>query len=109
MPKRSSKTKKKVTLEDVAAAIQGDLLAIRRDMVTKQDIAELRDEMATKRDLAVLREEMISRFATHSELQAVEDRLLEEMGKIKYAKEIDELRARVKRVEQELGIGRTAA
>jgi flagellar biosynthesis component FlhA len=99
---------KKLTLEDLVASIQGDLLAIRRDMATKQDIGDLREEVATKHDLAALRDEMISRFATHSELQAIEDRLLEEMVKIKYAKEIDELRARVKRVEQELGIGRTA-
>lgn len=81
-------------------------MAISRDMATKQDIAELREEMATKHDLAALRDEMISRFATHSELQAIEDRLLEEMAKIKYAKEIDELRTRVNRVEQQLGIGR---
>jgi hypothetical protein len=106
MPKKPSPPKKKLTLEDLAAAIQGDFLAISRDMATKQDIAELREEMATKHDLAALRDEMISRFATHSELQAIEDRLLEEMAKIKYAKEIDELRTRVNRVEQQLGIGR---
>jgi hypothetical protein len=108
MPKKPSQPKKKLTLEDLAAAIQGDFLAIRRDMATKQDIAELREAMATKHDIAALRDEMISRFATHSELQAVEDRLLEEMAKIKYAKEIDELRTRVNRVEQQLGIGRAA-
>ncbi len=85
--------------EEFAAALQKDLLALRDDM------REGFSKMATKQDLADLRAEMFATFATHSELQSVEDRLLEEIGKIKYAKEIDELRFRMNRVEGELGIG----
>lgn len=112
-----------MTIDDLAASIQKEFVAIRKDMATKSELALLRGEiagmretmdgmretMATKKDLADLREEISTRFATRSELQsavsAAKNEILEEIGKIKYAKEIDELRVRVQRVEQKLGIG----
>jgi hypothetical protein len=98
------KERKPMTLDRLAVSIQTDLLSLRNDM--NDGFAR----MATKQDLADLRDEMISRFATHSELQSaiggLRDEILEEIGKIKYAKEIDELRSRMNRVENELGIGR---
>ena len=89
-----------MTIDDLAQAIQGDFAALRKDMATKQDLALA---------VADLRSEMTTRFAGRSELRSeinsAKEELLEEIGKIKYAKEIDELRARVQLVERKLGIG----
>jgi hypothetical protein len=87
--------------EELATSIQADLLEIKTNV---RGINEKMMQMATKQDIADLREEFIVRFATHSELQSVKEELLEEIKKIKYAKEIDELRARMTRVEREHGI-----
>ena len=106
-----------MTIDELAIAIQAEFLDIRSQFAEiRGQIRELREEiagikavMATKQDLADLREEMIARFATHSELQSavdgLRDELTEEIRKISYAKEIDELRGRMGRVEYELGIG----
>jgi hypothetical protein len=115
MKKKQSQPNKPMTIDDLALAIQGDFHELKKDiadirgtMATKQDLKEIRAVMATKQDLADLREEMSTRFATRSELQSsvlsARDEIMEEIGKIKYAKEIDELRDRVQRVERELGI-----
>ncbi len=93
-----------MTTEDLILALHKDVLAIRETMATKSDLAALREQMATKQDLADLRDEMNARFATHSELQPVKEEILEELRKIKYAKEIDELRVRVQRLERQVGI-----
>jgi hypothetical protein len=109
MPIKRTKPKKKtMTIEGLAAAIQGDFLAIRRDMATKEDIRAIRAEMATKEDIRKIREEM----ATKEDLAAVSDRisvakdeLQEQIAGLRYAKEIDQLRARVNLLEQKLCIG----
>lgn len=105
-----------MTLDDFAVLIQRDLArmatkddikAIRADMATKQELAEIREEMATKKDLRNIREEM----ATKEDLAAVSDRisvakdeLQEQIAGLRYAKEIDDLRARVNTLEHKLGI-----
>ena len=106
-----------MTIDELAVALQTEFLEIRNQFAdVRSQIGEIRAEiagikavMATKQDLADLREEMIARFATHSELQSaidgLRDELMEEIRKIGYAKEIDELRGRVGCVEYELGIG----
>jgi len=98
-----------MTLEDLALAIESDFARLRNDMSDmRAEMGTIRSTMATKQDLANLRDEIGERFATHSGLQSVvskaKEELLEEIGKIEYAKEIDELRARVQRMEHELGI-----
>jgi len=91
------------TVDKVAISIQKDLLGLDAKISALSDkVDDMR--IATKKDIADLREEMNVKFATHSELQSVEDRILEEIGKIKYAKEIDELRGRVNIIEREIGI-----
>ena len=104
--------KQSVTLDSLAGMLESLSRAIRDDFAeVRASFADVRSgmaAMATKQDLADLRDEMIARFATHSELQSgldkLRDELLEEIGKIKYAKEIDELRFRVDCVENKLGI-----
>jgi DNA gyrase/topoisomerase IV subunit A len=100
-----------VTIETLSCAIRNDFAEVRADLAgLRENIDDIRAKMATKQDIADLRDEMIARFATHSEFQSaigtMKDELLEEIGKIKYAKEIDDLRSRMNRVEHELGIGR---
>ena len=89
-----------MTIDDLAISIQTDLLTLR--MTIEEGF------LASKKEITDLREEMNAKFATHSELQSGLDRLrdeiLEEIGKIKYAKEIDALRIRVKTIEQHIGI-----
>ncbi len=93
------------TIEKLAVSIQTDLLGLGAKISTLiNKVDDIETRMATKQDLADLCEEMNAKFATHSELQAVEDRILEEIGKIKYAKEIDALRTRVNLIEQKIGI-----
>jgi Zn-finger domain-containing protein len=99
------KTKKKaMTLEDLAAAIQQDFSR----MATKDDVAQLRREMATKEELGKLREELADGLGdVRTKISDVQ----EQIAGLRYAKEIDELRARVVRIEEKLDIkpGRRAA
>lgn len=114
--------KKPLTLEDFAVAIQKDLarMATKEDLerfATKEEIrglrreiSGLREEMASKEDIRKLREEM----ATKEDLDNVRDRIAvakdqiqEQIAGLRYAKEIDEIRARVNVVEQKLGIKHT--
>ena len=112
--KKTKPKKKAMTLEDFAVAIQTDLAR----MATKDDIKTIREEMATKDDLQALRDETKKEFAlireqmaTKEDLSAVSDRisvakdeLQEQISGLKYAKEIDELRARVNTLEHKVGI-----
>jgi hypothetical protein len=91
-PKRNARP---MTLEDFAAVIQADLVR----MATKDDVKEL----ATKKDL--------ERLATKEDLDNVRGRIAnateqiqEQIAGLRYAKEIDELRARVHVLEGKLGI-----
>jgi hypothetical protein len=109
LSKPSHSKKKPMTIENLAVAIESDFAQLRNVMSGLRDgMGVVRSTMATKQDLADLRDEIGERFATHSGLQSVvskaKEELMEEIGKIKYAKEIDELRARVQRVEHDLGI-----
>lgn len=97
-----------MTLEDVAGAIQRDFLAIRKDMATKEDLRLLRQE--AKEDARLVREDMGNlRDDLAIRITTVKEDLSEQIAGLKYAKEIDELRARVVRVEQKLGLKRTPA
>ena len=99
-----------MTLEDFAAALQTDLarMATKDDLkglATKQDLAAIREEMATKKDLAAIREEMAISFSTLGDrIVNAKDELQDQIAGLKYAKEIDELRARVNMLEQKVGI-----
>jgi len=106
-----SKTKKKpMTLEDLATAIHRDLarMATKEDlarMATKEEVAAIRAEMATKDDLSKLREDMLFKFGTlEVRIGNAKDELQEQISGLKYAKEIDELRARVVTLEEKVGV-----
>jgi hypothetical protein len=109
-PKKTKPKKKAMTLEDFAAAIQTDLarMATKDDLkglATKQELAEIRDEIATKKDIQAVREEMAISFSTLGDrIVNAKDELQEQIAGLKYAKEIDELRARVHMLEQKVGI-----
>jgi SpoVK/Ycf46/Vps4 family AAA+-type ATPase len=99
--------KKPMTLEDFAAAVHKDYLAISTHMATKKDIRAIREEMATREDVRKIREEM----ATKEKLADVSDRisvakdeLQEQIAGLRYAKEIDALAERLKLVEEKLGL-----
>ena len=114
--KKTKPKKKAMTLEDFAIAIQKDYLSLRKDVAA--GFAQVRSEMATKDDLQALRDETRKEFAaireqmaTKEDLAAVSDRisiakeqLQEQISGLKYAKEIDELRARVITLESKVGI-----
>jgi hypothetical protein len=97
MATKPQRKKKAMTLEDLGTAIQRDLARIAtkddlKDLATKEDLRKLREQMETlDGDLAV-------------RLSNVKDELQEQIAGLKYAKEIDDLRARVVRVEGKLGI-----
>lgn len=112
MNAKPSKRGKIVTLNDIAKAIQKDIAGLRQDMATKRDL----ERFATKDDIKqfVTKEDIknfatkddLKGFATHTDLISIKEELLEEIGKIKYAREIDELRSRVRKLEQHLGISK---
>lgn len=113
-PRETKLRKRPMTLDDFAVLIQKDLAR----MATKDDIRGIREEMATKDDLQTLRNEtrkelavIREQMATKEDLAAVSDRISvakdeiqEQISGLKYAKEIDELRARVNVLESKLGI-----
>jgi ubiquinone biosynthesis protein UbiJ len=78
--------------------IRGDITDIRSTMATKDDLRKLREEMATKQELEDLRGDLGIRISS------AEDCLSDQIAGLRYAKEIDELRERVNRVERKLGI-----
>jgi len=108
--KQAKPNKKPMTLDKFAALIQKDLarMATKDDLkglATKEDLQVLRTE--TRKELAAIREQM----ATKEDLAALSDRislakdeLQEQISGLKYAKEIDELRARVNTLEHKVGI-----
>ena len=104
-----------MTLDDFAVLIQKDLarMATKEDLkglATKQELAEIREEMATKRGLQNIREEMATKddvAAVSDRISVAKDELQEQISGLKYAKEIDELRARVNVLESKLGIKST--
>ncbi len=100
-----------MTLEDLAAAIQldfshmatkDDVALLRNDVgVLRDDVTVLRNQMATKEELGKLREELADGLGdVRTKISDVQ----EQIAGLRYAKEIDELRARVVRVEEKLGM-----
>jgi hypothetical protein len=107
------KTKKKeLSIERYTRTIQTDIAELGKSMSARfksmrDEMVTIRDDMATKKDL--------ERFATKEDIDAVRDRitnakdeLQEQIAGLRYAKEIDALRDRVKRVEKHLGIHHTS-
>jgi hypothetical protein len=85
---------KHLATKDELAAMRGEIANIREVMVTKKDLLVIREEMATKEDLA----------AVSDRISVAKDELQEQIAGLKYAKEIDELRARVNTLEHKVGI-----
>jgi hypothetical protein len=77
-------------------------------MATKEDVRMMRDEMATKDDLRKIREEISDvRGDLGMRIASAKEELQEQIAGLRYAKEIDELRTRVQRVERKLGMERS--
>lgn len=117
--KQTKPKKKPMTLEDFAALIQKDLarMATKSDLkglATKDELAALRGEiatihegMATKKDLErfATKEDLDTAFSTLGDRIAIaKEGLQEQISSLKYAKEIDDLRARVNVLEHKTGI-----
>ncbi|MBI5220942.1 MAG: hypothetical protein HY978_03885 [Candidatus Liptonbacteria bacterium] len=105
----------KITLEKLAQMTQREFTGlrsematgfaeVRSEMATKTDLQELRTEMATKTDLQELRTEMATKEDLHAFTKEITVIFREEVRKINYAPEIDDLRQRMKRVEERLGL-----
>ena len=116
--------KKMKTLDEFAAAIHADYLTISKQMATKEDILQIRSEMATKEDIRQIRNDMGIGFRDlHADVKMITEVMVsksdlteairEELDKSSFAKEKDvaELRDRLMRVEEKLGMkhGRHAA
>lgn len=95
--------------EKYARAIQEDLASLKKGLLSvetglkggiSKQIKDLRDEL--KADIAVLP----TKAEMHSAINLAKKEIFEEMGKYKYAKEIDHLRGRMNIVEDHLGIKR---
>lgn len=118
MIKTMTKTKikkKAMTLEDFAAAVHQDYLAIRKDMVTKKDL----ERFATKEDLFNLGQKMVTREEfreLQSDVKMITDSMVSkadlseairrELDASPFAKasKVKDLSERVLRVEEKLGI-----
>jgi hypothetical protein len=85
---------KHLATKDEVAAIREEMAGMREEMATKNDLHAIHEEMPTKEDLA----------AVSDRISVARDELQEQIAGLKYAKEIDELRARVNVVEQKIGI-----
>ena len=104
--------KKPMMLEDFAAAVHQDYLAIRKDMATKKDL----ERFATKDDLYGLSQKMVTREEfrnLHSDVKMITDSMVtkadlantlaEELAKAPYARQLEDLRTRVTALESKLG------
>jgi hypothetical protein len=104
MATKPQRKKKAMTLEDLGAAIQRDFTR----MATKDDIAALRRDMATKDDLRKIQEDLADGLGdVRTRIAVAKEELQEQIAGLRYAKEIDELRTRVQRVERKLGMERS--
>ena len=96
--------KKPTTFDGFFRAIQEDLLVIRKDMATKDEIHQIREEMVTKAELREVRDDVkriTDAMVSKADLEALREELLRE---IKDGKHIDEIRERLAVVERKLGI-----
>jgi hypothetical protein len=83
-----------VTMKGDIVAMKGDITSIQRTMATKEDLKGF----ATKEELNNVREDLATRISTFK------DELSGQIAGLRYAKEIDELRTRVRVVEKKVGI-----
>ena len=97
----SQPIKKRVTLDTLAAAIQQDFSAIHGDLATvKEDLKSLKIGVKNvKEDVTNIKDIMVSKVD-------VQRAIREELSKSQEAKDIESLRERVTRVEEELGLKR---
>jgi len=85
---------KGLATKDEFAAVRGEMASIREGMATKKDF----ERLATKEDLDTA-------FSTLGDRIAIaKEGLQEQISGLKYAKEIDDLRARVNVLEHKTGI-----
>ena len=85
--------------EKFAGAIQEDLRSIKTEIGgMKSEIGGIKATMVTKQDLEDLRGDLGTRISD------VKDQLQEQINGLHYVKEIDELRGRVTKVEEKVGI-----
>jgi hypothetical protein len=111
MKTKISKAKKKpMTLDDFAIVIQRDLarMATKDDLkglATKQDLQDLRAEVKKDLERFATKEELATSFSTLGDrISVAKDELQEQIAGLRYAKEIDDLRARVNLLEHKVGI-----
>jgi hypothetical protein len=110
---KSTTKKKPMMLEDFAAAVHKDYLAIRKDMATKKDL----ERFATKEDLFHLGQRMVTREEfgeLRSDVKMITDSMVskadlantlgEELAKSEDARHIEDLRNRVDNIERKLGV-----
>jgi hypothetical protein len=109
--------KKPMTLEDFAAAVHEDYLAIRKDMATKKDL----ERFATKEDLWPMQRDIRTLDKNVRDLRGdvknitdamvskadLANTLREELATSPYAKQIEDLQTRVNVLESKLGIKST--
>ena len=63
---------KKMTLDTLAALIQGEFSSLREEMVTmRNEMVAIRGEMATKRELGDLKEELLATLASKDDLKGL--------------------------------------
>ena len=93
-----------MTLDTFAAAIREDFLAVRGDLATvKEDLRTLKSDVKNvKEDVANIKEIMVSKVD-------LRDGIRDELSNSQQAEEIENLRARLARVEQKLGFKQPAA
>ena len=115
MPSKPLKPKNKInTLDEFAAAIHRDYVAISEKMATKDDIQSIRGEMATKLELGEVKmtlkhiQEDVKQITDNMVSKAgLENTIRDEFGKSDHAKKIEKLHERVSRIEEKLGIRET--
>src|SRR5438067_12753501 len=101
------KPKEKATnVEGFFRAIQEDLVAVRRDMATKDELRQIRGEMVTKAELREIRDDVKRLTDVVVSKADLANTIREEVDKSPYAKEkeVEDLRARVLRLEEKLGM-----
>src|SRR5580692_8937786 len=119
-PRIKRSKKKPMTLDDFAMAIQRDISSLRDDMTA--GFSAVREEMATKEDLFALSQKMVTREEfrnLQSDVKMITDSMVSkadlaetlrrELEASPFAKEADvkELRERLLRVEEKLGLKAT--
>jgi hypothetical protein len=111
--KKTKPTKKQMTLEDFAVAIQKDYLSLRKDVAA--GFAQVRAEMATKAELRLLRSEMQIGFKNmNDDVRMITDTMVskadlantlaEELAKTPFSRQIADHETRINAIESKVGI-----